>query len=165
MIYAGWRLGLTGAAGKSVSGAGPEHDSQARLPCCGGYLTESLAFFPQASSEDGASVSWTLMASSSPPAQPAVGTVPQGPGGMGELGWLWADCVLLAMCPVSPSASGSLFTRWSPVFRVNARHLLIFLPVHPRSLAETGSLGTRTERPWGLRWVSCRCKWGLKGRV
>lgn len=83
MIYAGWRLGLSGAAGKSVSGPGPEHDFQARLPCCGGYLTESLAFFPQASSEDGASVSWTLMASSSPPAQPAVGTVPQGPGGHG----------------------------------------------------------------------------------
>lgn len=149
MIYAGWRLGLTGAAGKSVSGAGPEHDFQARLPCCGGYLTESLAFFPQASSDDGASVSWTLMASSSPPAQPAIGTVPQGPGDAGELGWLWVDCVLLAMCPVSPSAAGSLFTRWSPVFRVNARHLLMFYPFTQDPLQRWAVWGLGLRDPGG----------------
>lgn len=70
--------------------AGLEHGLQARLPCCVGCLTESVAFFSQASSEHGASVSWTLMASSNPPPQPAIGTVPQGPGGVGELYWLWA---------------------------------------------------------------------------
>ncbi|KAL6061341.1 hypothetical protein STEG23_035657, partial [Scotinomys teguina] len=35
-----------------------------------------------ASTEDGTSLSWTLMASTNPPPQPAIGTVPPGPSGM-----------------------------------------------------------------------------------
>lgn len=79
------------------------------------------------------------MASSNPSPQPAIGTVPQGPGDRAELYWFGGR---LWLCALSLSASGPLSTEWSCVSTVNTRHVLTVYPL-PKIACRDGQLGDR----------------------